>query len=608
MTDTPRTDDPVVVDLGEIRAVVEDGGQALPPVTAAEASGTPPRDGEAARGGLRGRDWRLPPLGENGLPEGCPITPLGVLGDEFHFLDESNQWIVIKGQQMQRANIRRLLGRSTGLAETLWPKFNKDGGVTGWNGDLAADELIAACFRAGVRNPAEFLRGRGAWLGSEFELILHLGNRVWIHGREYEPGELGGYFYPTAEPSPRPAPDPQTPGPDGPGQELFELVRCWNWHHGDLGARLALGWIGSAMLGGALDMRPLMWLTGDKGTGKSTFENGLVKGLFGNAMVGASDASAAGIWQKVGHASLPVVLDEVEPEADGRTLSNVIKLARQAATSGLVLRGGQDHNGSEFKAHCSFLFSSILVPPLLGQDFSRMAILPLEPLARDAAMPDLSPARLGDLGARVLRLLADGWPGLRGNIGAWRLALLERRFDARGADVFGTLLAFADTMLGDGDDAALDAWAARLEDVGFGAAAAGGGDGERCLQHLLTTRDANWKANVGKTIGSWAVQALTADPDVEREKIEDANEALGTYGLKIHADGGAHWLAVANDHQGLARIFEGTQWQNRPGADGVWVQSLRRIAGARAHGSLRFTGTAIRCTLIPAASITGGAE
>jgi hypothetical protein len=76
-----------------------------------------------------------------------------------------------------------------------------------------------------------------------------------------------------------------------------------------------------------------------------------------------------------------------------------------------------------------------------------MAVLKLEDQVPGAALPDLDPARLRDMGARILRRLIDQWPRLPTALAQYQIALIEVRHNNRTADVFGTLLALADLIL-----------------------------------------------------------------------------------------------------------------------------------------------------------------
>lgn len=542
------------------------------------------------------------PERDAGLPEGCPVEPLGVTGTIRHYLDERKQLISMPARDHSRLGVLGLFGRRHELLYEFWPRHNKEGNVTGWRPEKAAEELMAAAARQGVWDPFERVRGAGAWEGEDASLILHAGDALIVNGRTQPPGRIGRHVYPASAPGPRPAREPQIAGEKGPAHALLEILRTWNWRRGETDAQLLLGWIGAAMLGGALDWRPLAWITGDRFTGKSTLQKLMLR-VFDESILAVSDASAAGIWQKIGYASLPVALDEVEAEEDNRRANNVIKLARQAASGGVVLRGGADHSGAEFKARSCFLFSSILVPPLLGQDRSRMAILELQELAKDAKLPALEPERLVTIGRALRRRLVDGWPRLADTIEAYRQALIAAGHSARGADQFGTLLACADVMLHDHPPSSeeLAEWGERLKASDLAERDDDAADHQRCLNHLLTWVADVYRSGAQKTLGTWielATDWTTTTLD-EAPSLSEARNVLGTYGLKVFEEKGRHWLAVANDHQGLARVYAGTHWAGRSGASGVWVQALRRVKDARAHSGLRFAGLNVRCTLLP---------
>jgi hypothetical protein len=183
-----------------------------------------------------------------------------------------------------------------------------------------------------------------------------------------------------------------------------------------------------------------------------------------SAMVKASDATAAGLWQAVGHASLPVALDELESEEDNRKNSNIIKLARHAASGGQTLRGGSDHKGTDFTVRSAFLFSSILMPPMLGQDVSRMAVLQLNALA-GVSPPALEPVLLAQFGAIFRRRILDHWHRFPELLESWRQALSTKGHSGRSADQFGTLMACADLLLSDfmPDGDSLEEWTELLK-------------------------------------------------------------------------------------------------------------------------------------------------
>jgi hypothetical protein len=543
------------------------------------------------------------------LPEDCPVEPLGILDDVAYYLDDSRQLRALPAREHSRLGVQALFGTRIELLYRDWPRVNAEGETTGWRPEKAAEALMTEAARRGVWNPMERVRGVGCWLGAAGNLILHCGDQVWVGpggadaGGWRQPGPIDAQVYPAAPARPRFAPTRAAGGERGPAHELLALLNTWRWRRGAVDAQLLLGWIAAAMLGGALQWRPMAWITGDRATGKSTLHR-LLQWVFDDAIVSVSDASGAGIWQKLGHAALPVAIDELEADEDNRRAYQIVKLARQAASGGVVLRGGADHKGAEFTARSCFLFSSILIPPMLGQDRSRIAILELEPLVAEGEVfrgpPALDRRKLAALGAALRRRLVDGWHRWDATLEAYRQACAAAGQGGRGADQLGTLGAAADLLLHDqlpsGDE--LEAWAAGVASAS--ADTPDDADHQRCVAHLVTSVVDVYRGGARLVLNQWLLRAAGDARGLEPGSQVEAVEVIGTFGLRIHRDAeGQRWLAVANCHQGLAALFAGTHWAARSGAAGVWAQALRRVPGARSHGGLRFNGAYARCTLLP---------
>jgi hypothetical protein len=138
-------------------------------------------DGDRRRGGG-------PP---DGLPKDCPVRPLGMSADGklFFYLDPGGRLQILTQKDHSRLGILALFNERFNLLMEYWPRLTKvtdketgetDFQVTGWKPERAAEELVAQCGRRGTINPADKVRGRGAWRGREGELILHCGERVLI--------------------------------------------------------------------------------------------------------------------------------------------------------------------------------------------------------------------------------------------------------------------------------------------------------------------------------------------------------------------------------------------------------------------------------------------
>jgi len=594
----------VVIDMRR-RAV-----EVPPPGREEDRGGGPPDDPPGGGGGASGGRGVE-------LPEGCPVVPLGVYDDQHFYLDRLHQLRALKAKDHSRLNVQALFGDLTSLLYDFWPRQKLDEVtgqwiVTGWKPELAAEALMAAAAARGVWNPQEKVRGAGAWAGGDGELILHTGPKLLLvrpaksgpaRAVLKDPGLLDGMVYPTAPHTLTPAAKPDPAGDEASGQQLLAMLRTWAWRRKEVDPYLLLGWICAGYLGGALPWRAVAWITGGSGAGKSTLQDA-IKWLFGeNGLLHTPDGTAAAIRQTLRHASLPVALDEAEAEADNRKMQALIKLARDAATGSMAIRGGSDHQVSQFIVRSCFLFSSVLIPPLLPQDRNRMAILSLDPLPKDQKPPPITRKAMAELGGRLLRRLVDNWPRAMETLSAYRGAMAAAGHTARGQDVFGTMLACADLALHDDppDAARLAVWEKAMAASVMVETESAVSDPNACLNHLLSTVQEQTHDRKRMTIGYWIGRAAGRfDHEIgEKGKVE-ANSVLQECGLKLVTENCRQYLAVANMHRGLTRIFENTQWAAQPGADGVWVQSLRRLEHIVPKKPYWF-GVAARCTLLPVA-------
>lgn len=425
---TIDSDDGTAQPTDMVRLIINDA----PPVAA--SAPTEVDDGRGRAGGTE-----IEPFG--GLPRDCPVVPLGRNGDEFFYLDSTGQVQSGRGKEHSGLFIINLYAPHSNLLDEHFPRLGAKNTPIGWDQRRAAMLLMDSCARHGLFEPASHLRERGAWLGEDGELVWHVGDRVLVGDRSHRPGPIGEHVYPARPKGPLPTDDVEIARTAG--TRLLDLFMSWAWRDPEIAARLMLGWVSAAMVGGALPWRPMVWVAGAHGTGKSTLHNAIGH-VFNGDIIQSSDASAAGIWQRLRHSSLPIAIEEIEAGGHSHTVEGVIRLARQAASGGLVLRGGADHTASQFTVLSAFMFSSILIPPLLPQDRSRIAVLELGELPADAPAPEIRPNELAEIGAGLRRRLIDGWKRREDFAEGWRSALKSAGHSARTSDQYGTLLALAD--------------------------------------------------------------------------------------------------------------------------------------------------------------------
>ena len=549
------------------------------------------------------------------LPAGGPVVPLGKGEDgETHFYLTADRIVLGLAASKHQANaLISMFGTQAGWAFKKFPRAIKKKGEARFDSQNLAIALMTACAHAtaknGVFNPIKRMRGRGAWLGAAGELIVHCGDMVFVAGVPQRPGVIGRHIYSAAEPVGWPVDDKETPEP-GYGEDLFETLKTWNWlrKHRDLDARLYLGAIGAGMIGGALKVRPIAWVTGDEGTGKSALIK-ITEHMFDRAVICTTDATPRGIAQLLGRDSVPVLLDESETREDNSKLQAMVELARSAYSGGLSVRGSSDHEAKLFILNSSFILGSILLPPLENQDISRMAILELRELSTDNEPLDTETAApWANLGHKLRRRLMDRFRQVGETIVVYRQALMSVGHSHRNADQFGTLLAIAHVMkcdvLPSVEDLAADAellHPARLSETRKVP------NWRQCCDHVLSATIDAFRSGERRLVAE-AIKDANANTFRGMGSRDSMQRDLERSGIKIfihptenHPNGKEkRFLAVAWSHRGTATIFEKSKWAGRAGLKGPWVQALSRAPGAvECWGTLRFAGVASRAVLVP---------
>lgn len=564
--------------------------------------------------------WPGAPMDQ--LPPGCPVTPLGVDGKTMYFVDTQGQLQAISAAEWNKKTLAVLFMNTPNFLYWAWPRFaapsKKATGmkINGLETDEAVQCLIKAAAMRGLFDPADKVRGRGAWTDQAGGLIWHSGEHLYRLAKgtleQSRPGDVDGLFYArrpsVLTPWPASISDDETPA-----IELLEAFRTWTWERPDLDPVLMLGWIGCALLGGALPWRPTIFVTGDRGRGKSTLQ-GIVKAILGNTLHASADTTAAGIYQRVKQDSLPVAVDELEGDDDNRKVIAVIKLARLASSGAEMFRGGAEHEGVQFRARNAFFFSSINTPPLSPADRSRMAILSLgkvDPKRVAAARvenPDI-------MGRQILRRLMDQWHDFERCFADWRTVLRGAGFDGRGQDTYGVLLCVANMMLGDGnmETAGLPITEpARLGQLLADATAAERAEQtdnwRGCLDRILSWTIDNWKGGERPIVGD-ILDRLVNFRMEDTMTFELARSMLmqAGLGLKREAAGTAAeriLLAVPPKGTQVDKIFAGTKFQG-----GVWMHALKQgPAGLILRGPdntfvVKIAGRAERCVLVDMARL-----
>jgi hypothetical protein len=575
----------------------------------------------------------------------CPYVPLGYDETSYYVISRNQIVRQLRERDLSRNMMVSLAGEP--WLEARYPRTRKskkgDKEVYGVAAEKAAAELMAACSVMGYWSPDDHIRGLGAWIGADGDLVLHRGDHLWVRGRVAPLGRHSEFVYVPRRPLPGLPNGPRmAPLIDAAAAELATRLDTFRWSRGTYDADLALGWICCAIIGAAIDFRPHLWITGEFGTGKTTLQTMLTALFSAAGIVSVTDASAAGLWQQMAFDSIPVGVDEIESSAELERQAAIIKLIRQASSGALILRGGANHAGAAFTVKSCFLCSSIIIPPMPSQDASRIIALELMKDPPGVRRAPFSIDKVTALGAGLTRRLADHYPRLmRDVLPAVRQQMQEDGFPARLADVHSALWATRDVAMHDEfSPARLAEWLARQPTVILKEIALRDLTPEwrRCLDYLLSTRIDRLRAEsdtYGDLIGRGSAKLLKprrvlvqhALFDETGEEIEtDDGDREGTaarnrlmrQGLQIRrvidpVSGDASVvLVVANSHRALAEIFGQSIWRTLPEAatGGGWSQVLRRAPGAQAtRTAWRFrAGVQSRAVILPIETVLGGGD
>jgi hypothetical protein len=214
------------------------------------------------------------------------------------------------------------------------------------------------------------------------------------------------------------------------------------------------------------------------------------------------------------------------------------------------------------------------------------------------------------VGRRLRHRALAQWARYRKTLRAYRRALIEQGHSDRGADQFGALGAAADLALHDGfDEERAKDWAAELPAGQLAETSGYARNHEACLMHLLGAPVEVYKGGAKETVAQLLAGAREdlMDGRINSSTHQSALEGIGIKLIKDKRDrdNKVWWIAIANSHNQLLRMFRDTDWSGLPGAPGAWSQMMERVPGALARNDkgvrlkLRFQRVPTYCVLIP---------
>lgn len=556
------------------------------------------------------------------MPPGCPIRVVGRSSDGIVYcITTSGHFRAVEKWDMP--TLTDLFAPRVNDMMWAWPAFGKKKVPDPDDPEsqkeimvvkrVERDQVMTAIIQEAARKP-DFdpntqHRGRGGWEDSDGRFVWHSGGWLWsADGKKLQkarPAEHKGFLYTRQAATIEPWQEPVSVE-ESPARRILEDLKTWNWQRPYLDPLLVLGWLATALMGGALKARPILFTTGGHGVGKSTLLE-LLRGVLEGAVISTVNTTAAGIYQRAKQDSLPFLVDELESKSGSTRADNVIELARVAYTGGDISRGGADHEATTFTARNSFGFFAINAPPMGAQDKSRMAMLNLARLDKANGLGRKVSIFADTDGRMMLRQMMDGWGDFKGRImpNYWE-ALAQHGLDSRAIDTYGTLLAACELLVGHEpmDDCGLPVF--EFNRIGEIVAAATSiertenlDNWHKCLDHLMQSTINKWSNGEKPTVGGVCENLRIGEWDAKNcsDRLQLVNLGCKAKGKVPGSEGPC--LAIPADGPALTRIFAETEFHK-----GVWYGALKQappgivLRDKGNHQKLKINGSTKHCLLV----------
>jgi len=500
------------------------------------------------------------------------VIALGHSSDKYYFTSNSNRQIVTI--TASNFSLNSLLNLQT---HDYWQeKFPKtDNANPQIDLHQATNFLMRKAREKGIFASGR-LRGRGVWRDRR-RTVLHCGNAIFDlqSQRSYELGRFEtDYIYELGQSYEPPFQKDRHP------KSLLELTSKFNWTDTNSPYILA-GWIAIARFSGWLRWRPHIWITGQKGTGKSTVIDEFLKNLLGlQSYYFEGGSTAAGIRQEIQCDAVPIIFNEAETsdQKTGAKIKSILELARQASSDsdGYICKGTPSGNGLKYKMSSMFCLASIRVNLQEEQDKSRFSVLELSKNTVDnwpvvsSMLQNITP----EDGEAVFTKMAGLVDELDKNINFVTDTLAGMNLERRLSDQYGTLLGGLLTYeygraVGENEVGEL------LQKINLDnllvTAESDFTDSDDCLATILQCRT-NCSDTVGRKLTvSGIIKNIRTNPSYEQD--------LATYGMATKEDrNGKLKLFISNKNTELAKLLRETPWGNH-----MWKDSLLRLEGSCTH-------------------------
>lgn len=531
-------------------------------------------------------------------PDADPIRPLGHNRGSYYFFPRAT------GQIMEFS--ATALGRAQNLFQlaprAYWERMYAPEDSMSKIADYASGDLIRLCQDKGIFS-LENARGVGVW-NDNGSLLVNCGNVIVGEGVRCHPSAYNGdYVYEAGQ---RVINMDVEPLSVSEASRFRGICKSLTWKKPQYGDLLA-GWVVVSAVGGALDWRPHIFVTGRKGSGKSTVMDKIVRdGLKGMVVKRDGGTTEPGIRKALGASSRPFMMDEAESESSSRRsqMQMIFEYFRNASSGAVV-----ENAYATYVARSAACFGAINPRIEQGADADRWSMLELYP----NNAPD-SEASYKRLLSEIADVINDEFPNrllartvanldvLLDNIDVFVSVFSKKLGSKRAGDQIGTLVAGSYSLTSNSRVTYefVEKWV-NGQDWQWHELGNGMSDAEALVSHIMASRIRYDQDGMGResSVGE-LIQRATGSDDVGRDA---AIRGLGGVGIRIE-DGR---LMISNSAPPLKAILRETPW-------GMWKRTLGDYDGAdNCNGATVYFGPGLRtrATSIPlmdaiGLDVTGG--
>lgn len=493
------------------------------------------------------------------------IRPLGHnRGDYYFFPRATGQIMRLSATALGRSqNLYQLAPR--GFWEAMYAPEESMGKIA----DYASADLIMACHRKGIFS-LEDARGVGVWRDRGGALLVNCGHEIVGEGVRCHPSEhKGDYVYEAGQ---RVIDMDVEPLSNKEAARFRDICKSLTWKKPQYGDLLA-GWCVVAAVGGCLDWRPHIFITGRKGSGKSTAMDKIVIGaLHGIGIKRDGGTTEPGLRKAIGASSRPFIMDEAEAESGARrTQMQLIFEYFRNASSGAVV----ENANASYVARSAACFGAINPRIDQGADADRWSMLELTPNQasdRDThykkLLEEIREVITDDFPDRLLARTVANLDVLLHNIDVFIDVFSKKLGSKRAGDQIGTLVAGSHALVSSQRVTFdfVEDWVSR-QDWDFGEMQGGGSDAEALVSHIMAAR-VRWDTD-GMGRESSIGELIWAASEPGSVVHESAARALGGKGIKVEGER----IVISNTASPLRQILKDTVWS-------VWRRTLGDYDGA----------------------------